>query len=176
MSKRLVYFSIFLSILFGASFPVAVVFFNFQSRSNNNYLESESLRYTQNSVSEIFYKSQKRVLVSISGNSMEPLYYPGDTLCLQASLDNLSLGETIIYSPESDKDNIYIKRIFALPGQKINFENKEISLLKGEYFVSSQNPELTSSKQEVVRKEQIWGVVIYKINSLADSAKCLAKL
>jgi signal peptidase I len=74
----------------------------------------------------------------VSGKSMEPNFHDGDYLIideLSYKLGEPKRGDVIIFHYPNNPKEFYIKRIIALPGEKIKIENNKITV----YSVSSPN-------------------------------------
>jgi hypothetical protein len=142
------------------------------SKSNKNPdVGYELIKSVHNFVGNI----QKRKLVIIQGDIMEPIFYDGDQACLDIEAKSYRVGNVIIYQGATEND-IFIRKIAALPGSIVEFQNAEVALASDEFFVEINNFSSKSEyKQAIVNKNNILGKIINEIDSTMGSIKCLAK-
>jgi hypothetical protein len=167
-------------LLFLAVLGVVVIVFGLNTfyhlRADSEGKKSLDLGYeVVKSVHNFVGNIQKRKLVIIQGDIMEPIFYDGDQACLDINTKDFALNNVIIYQGATE-DEIFIRKISGIPGSNVVFENTELSLKDDEYLVQINN--LTSStenKQTIVNKSKILGKIINEIESASGSLKCLAK-
>ncbi|MBI4019127.1 MAG: S24/S26 family peptidase [Candidatus Aenigmarchaeota archaeon] len=94
---------------------------------------------------------------AVQGRSMEPFYRDGDYVVVLTKTAALSVGDTVVINKGGQS---MLKRIAAAPGQ-----NTVPGLIKdGEYFVLSDNPIGTDSRQfGPVKRDEITGKVIWHV-------------
>ncbi|MDZ7293567.1 signal peptidase I [Mycoplasmopsis pulmonis] len=62
-------------------------------------------------------------IIKISGNSMFPTFKDGSLKLFKKTNQNLNLFQIVVFNKN---DNLYVKRIIALPGDNLIFENGKV--------------------------------------------------
>ena len=91
----------------------------------------------------------------VSGSSMIPNFHDGDYIItnkLAKSSSSLQRGEVIILENPSDKNQVFIKRVVGLPGEKVKLLNGKV-YLNNEALEEKYLPEDLSSPGESFLKE-----------------------
>ncbi len=91
----------------------------------------------------------------VSGASMEPTFETGDYLIideLSYQFQNPEKGDVIVFRYPLNPSKFFIKRVEGLPGEIVEYDSKEITLGKDEYFVTGDNKPNSSDSR-------IWGPV-----------------
>ncbi|MBU3925906.1 signal peptidase I [Patescibacteria group bacterium] len=91
----------------------------------------------------------------VSGASMEPTFETGDYLIIDEftyHLEKPKKGDVIVFRYPLDTSKFFIKRIEGLPGETVNYEDREITLKDNQYFVMGDNRPASSDSR-------MWGPV-----------------
>ncbi|MFA5228208.1 MAG: signal peptidase I [Candidatus Paceibacterota bacterium] len=121
----------------------------------------------------------------VKGSSMEPNYHSGDYLIideLSYKLREPQRGEVIVFKYPLNPVNKYIKRIIALPGEKIEIIDGSIYITKNadkftveeEIYLSSENLDqwkINNNMGELILKENEYFVMGDNRNYSSDSRK-----
>lgn len=89
----------------------------------------------------------------VSGASMDPTFYNGDYLIVDELTYHFrkpEKNEVIIFRYPNDPAKFFIKRVIALPGEKVTLNGNTIILGQGQYFVMGDNRPVSSDSR-------IWG-------------------
>ena len=118
---------------------------------------------------------QRRKLIIIQGDVMEPLFLDGSQACLDIENKRLNENNLIIYQGTVN-DDLFIRKIVSLPGSTIIYQEKSVKLADDEYYVEVENKDSeVDNKKDIVKAEKILGKIIYGIKSSTDSVRCLAR-
>lgn len=95
----------------------------------------------------------------VSGASMEPTFETGDYLIIDEisyRFQNPQKDDVIVFRYPLDTSKFFIKRIEGLPGEKVEYNGKEIILRDNEYFVLGDNTFASSDSR-------MWGPINKKL-------------
>ena len=68
----------------------------------------------------------------IKGESMEPNFHSGDLLIVNKLSKHYKRGDVVVLRPPTDTKQFYVKRIVALPGEKVQFKNGKVVIFNNE--------------------------------------------
>ncbi|MHB8871306.1 MAG: signal peptidase I [Candidatus Doudnabacteria bacterium] len=72
----------------------------------------------------------------VSGSSMEPTFYTGEYLIINEwtyHFDNPQRGDVIVFKYPKDTSQYFIKRVIALPGERVKIEENKVIIYNKEH-------------------------------------------
>lgn len=136
---------------------------------------------------------------TVVGESMENTYKDGNTVIMDKQLYKvlgINRGDIVITTEVEGMGRHLVKRVIGIPGDNVKIENNkvyinnkelkeeyikedmvtndlEVDLSEDEYFLmgDNRNDSIDSRAIGVIRKSEIYGVSLFKINTHLDTSK-----
>ncbi|BAH07589.1 signal peptidase I [Clostridium kluyveri] len=95
--------------------------------------------------------------VTVTGPSMQPTFNNKDVIFVEkisTKIGNINRGEIIIFDSNNENNDIYIKRVIGIAGDKINIKDGKV-YLNGQILTESYLPQGTITKANSSTTEHV---------------------
>ena len=122
----------------------------------------------------IFINTYFLSIAKVTGSSMEPTYYEGNTLIISTSTKNIQRYDILIVHVEEEiEDRLWIKRVVGLPGDKIKIQDNILyingELITEDYVVHPCVGNYACNLEEIILGEDEYIILGDNRNGSRDS-------